>query len=115
MAKKFVCPHWHVGQACKPFFPINLGIRASVAVLAASLALLAPALTVFKNYSAVPPTAAVAPAVYAWGGAMALAWLFSIILTLYTEKGEIWACFISAFGTPSLLVTLAALPQLIAV
>jgi hypothetical protein len=81
-----------------------------MSAVGASLAVATPSLNCFKAVNATPPTGPIAVAVYAWGAAIFLVWMVSIVIAMHYEH-DIWGSLVSGIGTPTLLIAAINLQQ----
>ena len=109
---KFTCPHWQVGQSCVPYFYVSIWWRVPAAFAGACIGLAAPSINFFNAYRTTAPGAALYPSVIGWGIALIVTGVLGMIVALHHEK-DIWGCILAGVGTPSALLALAALPQIV--
>jgi hypothetical protein len=83
-----------------------------MAIGGASIAVATPVLNCLKAVSNAPPSGSIAYSVILWGVAIAGVWAIGIAHAMHHEY-DMWNSLISGLGTPTLLIALITLPQLV--
>lgn len=83
-----------------------------MALVGSTIAVEIPVLNCIKVVSHSPPEAPILPAVVLVGVAIAVVWLVGIVMAMHHET-DMWGHLVAGVGTPTLLLALITLPQLV--
>src|SRR5438128_3559434 len=111
MAEKFKCDRWRSGQECKPYYTSPWPLRALVTAFGVFIALVTPGMHFYNTINQTAPAAPLQVGIIIWASVLVGAGVAGFFLSMHHEK-DVWWCFLSGLGLPSLFVALINLPQL---
>jgi hypothetical protein len=108
---KFTCPHWREGEACVLYEKASWKWRVPVVLLGVAVGLGVPVANLLHSLSKMPPSPAIAPAIYVWGALYAAIGMISALVTLYYER-DVYGSLFAAIGLPGAISALGAVATL---